>query len=69
MFWKSISPTLPPHLGSGFFSNCSSALRRKSSIQAGSFFMAEISSTTLLSRPRRLLKTGAMSSWNPNFSL
>src|SRR5512143_1953831 len=69
MFWKSISATLPPQFGSGFFSNCSSAFRRKSRIQTGSPFIAEISATTSLSSPRRDLKMGAMSSWKPYFSL
>src|SRR5258706_6122175 len=69
MFWKSISATLPPQVGSGFLSKCSRALSRKASIHSGSFFIAEISRTTSWSRPRRDLKTGAMSSWKPNFSL
>src|SRR5512143_2874590 len=69
MFWKSISATLPPQFGSGFFSNCSSACRRTSRIQTGSPFIAEISATTSLSSPRRDLKMGAMSSWKPYFSL
>src|SRR4051812_119257 len=69
MFWKSISLTAPPHIGSGFFSNCSSALRRNSFIQAGSCLMSEIWATTSLSRPRRVLNTDFSSSWKPYFSL
>src|SRR6185295_5732790 len=69
MFWKSISATLPPHIGSAFRSNSLYALRRKSRIQAGSPFISEIWATTSASSPLRDLKIGLMSSWKPNFSL
>src|SRR5437667_1219128 len=69
MFWKSISATLPPHVGSGFFMNSWYDLRRNSRIHAGSPFISEIWATTSASSPLRDLKTGLMSSWKPNFSL
>jgi hypothetical protein len=43
-------------------------LSRNWSIQSGSPFIREMSSTTSLARPRRDLKTYFSSSWNPYFS-
>src|SRR2546421_8248514 len=54
-----------PQLGMGRRSNISSARSRNLRIQAGSFFIAEISSTTSRLRPRFALKTGVLSSWKP----
>src|SRR5579862_628288 len=65
---KSISPTLPPQVGSGFFSHTPSEWSRSVRIQSGSLFMWEIISTISRSRPLRDLNAYLSSgSWNPNW--
>src|SRR5579864_3744065 len=66
MSLKSISPTLPPQVGSGFFSHTPREWRRNARIHSGSLFMREIISTISRSSPFRDLNAYASSgSWNP----
>src|SRR2546428_3295442 len=65
MSLKSISPTFPPHVGSGFFSHTPSEWRRNARIQSGSDFMWEIVSTISRSSPFRDLNAYSSGSWNP----
>src|SRR5437879_2859891 len=67
MSLKSISPTFPPHVGSGFFSHTPSEWSRYARIHSGSDFIWEIISTISRSSPFRDLNAYASSgSWNPN---
>ncbi len=52
MLSKSIPVRSAPQAGIGLRSNSRSPFRRRSSIQAGSFFLAEMSRTTASLRPR-----------------
>src|SRR3981081_3122739 len=68
MLWKSISlrSAVSPHVGIGLERKTSYALRRKSRIQAGSFFIDEMRSTISRFRPLSDLNAYVSSgSWNP----
>jgi len=65
MLSKSIPDRSAPHAGIGLRWNSRSPLRRSSSIQAGSFFLAEMSRTTSSFRPRRALAPAVSRSAQP----
>ena len=65
MLSKSMPDRSAPQRGMGFFSNRPSALRRNSSIHAGSFFSREMSATTSAERPRRAVEPATSESDQP----
>ena len=66
MLSKSIPDRSEPQFGIGFLRKISSALSRRSSIQAGSFFSTEMLRTTSSFRPRRAVEPATSVSAQPN---
>ena len=65
MLSKSMVDRSAPHVGMGFLSKISSALRRVFSIHSDSFFFAEMSRTTASDKPRSAAAPAASESCQP----